>query len=471
MAMDEQSFMDFDFMTVPAASWPQDLSYMQRQRLGKDLTDYDIPILKHGQGDPLHHLGMPVNQSDIDGFTFRYWFNYFWQEAVAADASDEEVGTALRLLLERKRYPIPPGEAFRNGGRRLPDYYRIRTDDKQRCEALEHLLKAGFVGMRRFIGPLPADLINLPFMEEAILEGEVRQKLFTRSASGRTMYWRGESRTPEQLIQQATSRAVDVPALAQKMNLDKLWHPFHRPEIKANMWYRKGLNRDNDYYTAISVAHDFETACCFPLIDERRVYNFTNADPWTWPVGELQRQMENLGVVELNGKRHIQIVTATTVYLSINRGATLFTQAVQKRISGSDPFPEHAVAEIRPEDIYGYLLVYRAFHGLGKGDGFTVFVDHAKSSRVRYDAQHKRLIKVAGPDAARDQMQFGDVCAALEREYSTRLASPAFPLAWAASGHGPPAIPRRITRLVSPPPLEGAARGFLVNKRRPPDYL
>jgi hypothetical protein len=489
MALNEQDFMRFDFAGTPQASWPA-LTFSQKPRVGLDLTDYDVGILKGDKGDPLSTLGQPIAQSDIDNYTFRYWFNYFYEEAGPAGVDEKTMAVTLNRLIVRKKFPIPPKKEFETTAK-VSDYYALRKpDDAARLAVLTDLLKGGFVCMRRFIGPLQPGLANLPFMEEVIMESGVipgtkdkvvtQTPLFTRGEGQnlpgepdkfvREVYWRGETRTPEALLQQATKRAVDIPFLVAQMNLDKPWHPFSRPEIAANIWYRKGKNFDNDYFTAISVALDFKTACCFPLIDERRVYQFpagtggaAEFDPWKWKTPDRQKNFVNLGVVRAVGqaKPRVQVVTKNIVYLSTNRGAKVFTRHAQEKISKVGAFPEHGVAEICPEDIYGYLVVYRAFHGLTKGDGFTVFIDTVASSRVRYDSVKKKMERVAAADAGRDMLQYGPIHQKLEQEFGAALGLQPFAVAWAGGGHA--TRPILISALVEKPPLTSGIAGFLLN--------
>ncbi|MGO9419694.1 hypothetical protein [Roseiarcus sp.] len=470
--MDEQQFMAFDFKGTEKSKWPS-LSFPQKQRVGPDLTDFDIPILKKF-GDPMACIDGPLAQTDIDNFTFRYWFNYFYEEGAESDEINQALVTAaLKLLFQRQKFPIPPKDQFTVPDK-LKEYYKLRAaTDADRCEALLKLLKAGYVGMRRFIGPLQEGLSNLPFMEEIFVHNKQQTRLFTRGEGQtddfkREIYWRGESRSPEMLLVQATKRAVDIPSLVSKMNMDKTWNPFHLREVSENIWYRKAKNTDNDYYTAISVALNFKTACCFPLFDEKRVYNFVSFNPWDWSIPERTKQFLNLGVVVVNGKRRLNIVTKTTVYLSTNRGAKVFTRATQEKLSNTDAFPEHGVAEILPEDIYGYLVIYRAMHGLNKEAGFTVFIDKAASSRVRLAGD--KMQKVGAPDNDRDKAQYGEIHTQLEREYQAALAMTPFAVAWAAGGYAN--MPAQFTELRQKPPIDGMARGFVLNgMKKPSDWV
>ncbi|MCC7014435.1 MAG: hypothetical protein IT454_17880 [Planctomycetes bacterium] len=473
--LSEAQFMAFDWRHTPRAQWPAELTAEQRERLGLELGKHDLKLFRSGGEDPWQRLGVPIERTDLDQFTFHYWLNYFWGEAAPSNAAaDHEcLLAALRKLVERTSFPIPAVGQFELGRARLRDFYRLReASDADRGEALEQLLRAGFVGMRRFIGPLPEAQVNLPFMEEFM--GEPRtaaDALFSRSTDRPAIYWRGEARAPEQLLEQATRRMVDIPSLAQSMNLTQPWHPFHRREIAANLWYRKHKNRDNDYFTAISVAHSFEAACCFPLINEARVYRFPSDDPWSWSPEEVRRNLEHLGVVETaDHKRRIRIVTRTTVYLSSNRGARMFTEAAQLKISKAKGFPEHAVAEIRPEDIYGYLVVHRVFDNTTQSSPFTVHVDRTRSSRVRVDPHLERMVKVAAPEAERDAAQFGALAQQLEQQFARALSLPPFKLSWTANGPSPALEHQHSEHLVSPPPLEGTARGFLINKMAPALY-
>lgn len=159
--MDEQQFMAFDFKGTEKSKWPS-LSFPQKQRVGPDLTDFDIPILKKF-GDPMACIDGPLAQTDIDNFTFRYWFNYFYEEGAESDEINQALVTAaLKLLFQRQKFPIPPKDQFTVPDK-LKEYYKLRAaTDADRCEALLKLLKAGYVGMRRFIGPLQEGLSNPP---------------------------------------------------------------------------------------------------------------------------------------------------------------------------------------------------------------------------------------------------------------------------------------------------------------------
>ena len=50
-----------------------------------------------------------------------------------------------------------------------------------------------------------------------------------------------------------------------------------------------------------------------------------------------------------------------------------------------------------------------------------MFIDRAASSRVRYNTGKKKMERVPGPDPARDQLQYGDIHAKLEQEFTAAV--------------------------------------------------
>lgn len=429
----------------------------EKKRAGAVINDYDVRVFETActrtGADLMALFNQPVTEQDIEKFTYRYWFNYFWSEGQSnffQRANTQKSVDALKLFVKRRRHPIPNRLDFSEGDptaicNLVMQYYELRGDitDTQKRELLTYFLKLGFVVGPRIAPVTVGDDTSIKGLAEQFYQyargdssTDKRQKIF----------WRGESRGVEQVLLQATKRLADIPFLADSMNMSKEWNPFFDYAISSFMWYRSGTNRDNDYYTVISVALNFATACCFPKINEKRVYSFTSVDPLTWKPGELEKFKSNIGILSSNGKNSLKLVVKTTVYLSAPSGPTLFTQSVQ----GEGAFPEYAVGSISHEEIFGYLVVYRAFDSVDEKSKFTVYIDRAASSIVRWNKKTKTLEKCAS--AGQNKSQFlPEIWNSLKTEYEQCLNLQPFETSWDGAG-ATQMVPKPTVKLAHPPP-------------------
>src|SRR5690606_21908392 len=147
----------------------------------------------------------------------------------------------------------------------------------------------------------------------------------------------------------------------------------------------------------------------------------------------------------------------TTVYLSAPAGPTVFTQSVQ----GKGAFPEFAVGSISHEEIFGYLVVYRAFHGVEEKSKFIVFIDKAASSVVRFNAKTQTLERAASALQNKTQC-LPEVWASLKAEYERCLQLQPFETSWDGTG-ATPSVPQAGVSLLHAPPVSS---GVLMGAKR-----
>ena len=328
----------------------------------------------------------------IDDFGVRWWFEYFWKEARSVKG---EAGNAVALaavantIFSKKRtgpgkveLTLRPNAAHWHG-----------TSSQLWRDALVRLLKIGFRAVPKN-GVVPSGAAGLSVLADAKTHHiggrqfgeEVRKWNEILQPDTIPVYWRSETRPLKMILaQKGTKRQTDVDTIARDLGMTADWHPFSDPEINKHMWYRLG-NADNDYYTVISVATDFLTACGFPKIDERRVYFFPAKDPSLWTKADARRFRSNLGVATVNGARKVVVITRTTAYMLVHYGSMLDTQGAAKT-QGKESFAEMGVEHIPLENIFGVFPMSRVHHGPEPGDGFTCFLDQANCERINPDRQ------------------------------------------------------------------------------------
>jgi hypothetical protein len=232
------------------------------------------------------------------------------------------------------------------------------------------------------------------------------------------------------------------------------------------MWFRLGQG-DNDYYTVISVATDFETSLSFPKIDEARVYGFPKKKLEEWTQDEIQRHRKNLALVTLvDGSERVMLATQTTAYMCVACGRIIDTRTagghldeVSKKLVG---FPEKGVSEIPLDQIFAILPITRIHHGPDPEDGFTAFID---SNRARLVVE----------DFAKAMDLFGDAYPRLKDEYFKQKYRMKVVTAWSANGATEARIAVNISRLIKLPAPDDVINTFKaarqVGKAHPREFI
>ncbi|HEY7878914.1 MAG TPA: hypothetical protein VIC55_11835 [Gemmatimonadaceae bacterium] len=389
--------------TPPPVGKPK-LSFQEQLRLNKLKAEQDklrFTIIDIGGDDlgkaPFNNQGMHVAE-----YSLQWWFEYFWAEAkMSAGAGEKQTLADIANAVFEK---TPDG----------PAKYKLRPElerwtDKTRYyetwrECLTKLLYLGFRCMDRTQVTSPGP--NLPPVNGVATEHLGLQREFFRYIEAKKegeprfddkveVYYRSETRDIGTIVShQGTRRQIDVGFLAKSMNMSADWHPFSVAEIKDKMWFRRG-NADNDYFTVISVAKDFETCLAFPKIDEQRVYSFPTEPIEQWKPQQLDYYRKNLATVRLSdGSTKVVVVTQTTAYMCAATGAVLDT--VRAGGAGGESFPEQGLADIPLDQIFAAFPVNRYHHGhMDPKQGFTAYIDYARAKTLKDTSQAMDLYGAA----------------------------------------------------------------------------
>ncbi len=212
------------------------------------------------------------------------------------------------------------------------------------------------------------------------------------------LVWRGDNRGWDAITKPGgvglgtKADARDKPAnrpkgesYAERLNMDKDWHPFSREEIRNDFWYRKG-QKDNDLYTVLSVTRDCQTAACFPQIGDLG-YKFPggrvpeDADVPTLDRGKFKRVMVRpLEGAVRDGERSyvVRAVDTISLYLGLLEGEWFDTRGMQRRRSDAE-FIEFGAKQIKPHNVLACASFFRVWHGTQDSDGFTLLWNGAGS--------------------------------------------------------------------------------------------
>ena len=400
-----------------------------------------------------------ANQAiSVEEFGVRWWFQYFWQEAkMVAKETDR---TAMAAICNQLFIKTPGG----------PHKYKVKDafkdDDHTTAnpgawkQMLTQLLHIGFrrVDPKETVQTTPqGPPVPQVAAHHLMLRTDLAPLLPSKYTPETEIFWRSESRTLERILeQQGTKRQSDVAFLAKDMNMSAPWHPYSDPDINKYMWFRLGQG-DNDYYTVISVATDFETALAFPKIDEARIYGFPKRSLDEWTQDEVQRHHKNLAkVTHTDGSEHIMLATKTTAYMCVAAGRIIDTRTaggkideVSKKLVG---FPEKGVSEIPLDQIFALLPVTRIHHGPEPADGFTAFIDH---DRGRYVFE----------DVGKAMDLFGDAYQRLKDEYFKQKYRVKVVTAWGANGATDPKKAVPVSRIIEFPASAADIQQFKSARR------
>ena len=369
------------------------------------VTSADLPRLANA---PFSNSGAAVAE-----FSPQYWFEYFWQESKIKGGSDTRlVGIADEVFEKTGVATYRPRAEF--AGEPADDTAR----DRWRALMTE-LLKLGFRRVTpetTLANPPASDHISL---QKGFLSHFVNgRKEVARSGPSRKdgpplpsalkdtvhLFWRGETRTFDAIVQQkGTKRQIDVASIASDLRMDQRWHPFFDPAVSKDMWFRQGQT-DNDYYTAISVALNYETACCFPKINEKRVYNLPPEPVAAWRPEQLDPHRANLARVTVRDARgqmrtEVRVATRTSVYLLAFNGVAINTRkaggGVKTNGEYASSFPEMGVGHIPLEGIYAVVPMVRVFDAQTETSGFTAIPDVSGAKLVHTRVRARELFGAA----------------------------------------------------------------------------
>lgn len=409
-------------------------------------------------------------------FSPKWWLQYFAKEARTQEAQriphwTEEWVRVLNALFIKGPIPAGVSDESRRGwwavlrpgldssGPRpasVPGSAPAPVTDPDTVwkDAMTRLLKLGFRAVTNG-ETAPAGVHELQSDNSVASAHMLHQRMFGKKVaeleksmdlSSIPLYWRSEARDVRRIVsQQGTKRQCEVDTIAAEMHMDAPWHPFSDPALSRYMWFRLA-NLDNDYYTAISVATGFETACSFPKIDEKRVYSFPPLlQVSQWTKAQADRFRSHLGLVCENDREAVRIVTRTTTYMLVHTGSVLDTKGANQ-FRERDAFPEIGVDRIPLKNIYCVVPIRRVHHGPSPADGITVFIDFMGCERLHSATE----IDLFGTGLA--SRLFGI--------YREKISQPAFATAWSSRGAAAPGIPTNITRIVEFPIGDGKFQTF-----------
>jgi hypothetical protein len=402
------------------------------------------------QGDDLGAAPFANQGIDVAEFGVRWWFQYFWQEAKMV-ANEQQRGTMADICNELfTKTPQGPHKFV------VKDAYANDNADTGKAakwlEWMEKMLEIGFfkVDTKEVVqtGPQPLPvlrpaphhmMLQTYFSDYVAKKGEVGAEDFKAETQ---IFWRGESRDMQKIrTQKGTKRQSVVDSLRTDMKMDKTWHPFKEDKNNQYLWYRRGQN-DNDYYTVISVGMNFETALCFPKINEKRVYGFPARPLDKWTKAEAQKHRANLALVVMDDyEDRVMVATSITVYMCVICGRIIDTQGA------GGGFPEKGVEEIPLDQIFALLPVTRVHLGMEPEDGFTAFVDYNQGQLV-------------AEDFGKAMDLFHGVYERLCEEYFKHKYGPEVTTAWTGGGPAAPRVKGSVFRIKEFPIGEAAFNSF-----------
>jgi ribosomal protein S27E len=404
----------------------------------------------------------------VDEFGVRWWFQYFWQEAkmVAGEAERAKMAEICNKIFEKtpagpRKYKVKDALKNDDAGTGNSVFWR---------DVMTELLRIGF----RKVDPAESTTNGpqAPAVEDKaahhlMLQAKFAPYMPNKLTPQTEIFWRSESRSIERIVAQGgTKRQADVACIAKDMNISAPWHPFSEPTVKRYMWFRLGQG-DNDYYTVISVATDFETALAFPKIDEARIYGFPPKPIEQWSRDEVQMHRANLALVSLqDGNQKVMLATSTTAYMCVACGRVIDTRSaggkvdeISKKVVG---FPEKGVSEISLDQIFAYLPMTRIHHGPKPDDGFTAFPDIGKGNLLT-------------GDFGKAMDLFGDSYDKCCAEYFKKKYGGAVVTAWGANGAASPRIQVNVSRILEFPiglqALEAFKKARTVGAVKPADFI
>jgi hypothetical protein len=347
----------------------------------------------------------------IAEYSREHWFIYFWKEAkekwqnATAEAAKEMVRFFNTAFVRASDWPVNRAV---NLNPMNPPIVPTRPfvqlfDDATLCHYFELLLRIGFDWY--------ADTENL---------GNIDQARYIKMAGkgiGFEVGWRGEGQRglaelrEQGYLKQAwigepafwkrgDEKQAGLAKFREDRHLGEAWNPFSKPEINERFWFRKGANADNDFYTVISVAKNWRTALCFPVI---KMTPRLNLPPQPLDVKMQWRYPDLVGQVEFEDGTEYRMITRSKVAMLLLDRVIFDTQARQiAEGGGAKSFPEEGVSAIPGENVMGVAEFIRVHHGRTDDDGFSAVTDMAMTKQVFQTgpAKASRLLIYLGNDQA-----------------------------------------------------------------------
>lgn len=379
-------------------------------------------------------------------YSMRWWFIYFWTEAVAradsphmldashsASTKAKESFTKHAQGAQARLIKIYDGLKGDNPEQKLTSIVIMETNKLR--ELLTELLRMGFRGV-------PASLSSKDLKgADSKADNIISCCSFEQDTMAVEVGWRCEARSFSDLrLQGGTKRQVDVEERARQLNMRQPWHPYSQENIRKYLWFRAGGNMDNCFYSAISVGLTFMAVLNFPEMDAdnfgslpRTAQNEIKAVR-EWTPAERHAHPGFIATVHTTTEHSREfLATKVHVYMFVIKGLVLDTRKAATYY-GSPTFPEKGVANIALDDIYACFPVVRVFHEIqsnqcwvcGKEIGFTAFIGDPEY----LTSEQSRTTRYSEAARRRLDEQFAFV-----RDFP-RSPSAAFTCAWAPSGAG-----------------------------------
>ena len=371
--------------TIKPESFAQRRAREEAERRSLD-RDY-IGKIPHTVKDPIQPTSF-ATPTPVEEYSFEWWFNYFWAEGRRGgnDRATAEEKEAFWWVVSQMFTPasLPKNNAEASRINEQGIGFKLKPgatalDSAKRRKVLQTLMKIGFqefpVAFRETAQSLFAHLVTMPSREGA--NDHVTFSL--------ALGYRSDSRPWSAIESQGIRARSHVPVLVQSMRMDEPWHPFSDVDVANKIWFRRGVE-DNCLHSVISIASKFDDALYFPRIDDGSIYTFVGRlagdkplnERWTPEVNQTAKsQRAFICRVQLSsGDEQYLIGSRTTilVFAFPPSFTAANTEAYQRSLGGTSPFPERGVGEIPAEYVLGILNVLRVHHGPTADDGQTNFV-------------------------------------------------------------------------------------------------
>jgi hypothetical protein len=369
-----------------------------------------------------HANWVSSNAFDVIGVTYEFnspifYYKYFMSEAMYGSVSGPMM-EAFNLIFELTAAPAVPspnglsavegniyrlkpamapiaGRTERKGDNLYGHDYTFSggaASANAWRDALKKLLIRGFYCVKANSLDKPSRSLQTAMLEAKYVEYISADATGGQANPGVRVFWRCDSRPKERFIDiNAAVARVDTQDAAADCNVSESWHPFSEGEIKSMLWLRR-QNRDNDYYTIVSVGLDFRTCTAFPTLDENKAYSFpAGADGYSikplsqWTLSQLQAQKNYLVTASVNTGygTYNRVRVATKIYgymAAFNSGVVINTQDWGGE--GGVRFPERAVRGFPSDAVVAYLPMLRVHHGPSRRHGFTIFPARGDDPRL-----------------------------------------------------------------------------------------
>jgi len=362
------------------------------------------------------------------------WFLYFWYEAkdnFGQHATFEQTKQAREFFT--KAFDKAPD--FNTSKTLLPKGPLLDVfGETELRRHLELFLRIGFDSVSMGSYNTSGDMGRFKLMVGKTLKAQI--------------FWRAEGRRGfDQLRDKGyTKQAVDEtlppggtdPSRRQAINCDKPWHPFSDPNISAMLWYRR-KSSDNCWYTAVSIASQWQTSVCYPKIGQTPRMQILKGNPTVDE--ELRKKHKDLiGEVEFdNGRKELRMVSQSKIAMVLVDDVVFDTQAKQSD-DGRGGYDEKAVSCIAGRNVVAMVNFWRVHLGPDDEDGVAVMVNKPVCTKVN---SMVNLTRIFG-----DYLSASAFAQQINAAYDSAFLSPQISVRWDPSGWATmPALPA-VKRIV-----------------------